>query len=52
VPTVLLPSPTLRDDLSWGTDDVTRHLIRVATTVRRDAVFRDLFTKIEARAKG
>jgi len=48
VPTALRPSPVLLDDITWGAVDPARHLNREATDVKRDAVFRDLFQRIEA----
>jgi len=48
VTTALCPSPVLRDDVTWGPEDVSRHLIRVAQRVNRDAIFRDLFRKLAA----
>ena len=42
VPTELMPSPILRDDLTWDAD-AGRHLVRMATDVHRDQVYRDLF---------
>lgn len=42
ISTHLLASPILTDRLTWSRD-VSRHLIRVAYDVDRDAVFRDLF---------
>jgi inosine-uridine nucleoside N-ribohydrolase len=50
VPTELRPSPVLRDDITWGPEDASRHPIRVATDVNRDAVFGDIFRRIEAHA--
>jgi purine nucleosidase len=50
VPSELLPSPVLRADLTWGPVDPSRHLIRQATTVKRDLVFGDLFHRLEALA--
>jgi purine nucleosidase len=51
VPTDLAPAPVLRDDVTWGPADATRHQVRVARTVNRDAIFRDIFRKLEARAQ-
>ena len=51
VPTELCPSPVLRDDITWGPPDPKRHLIRQATDLNRDAIFRDLFHKLEAWAR-
>ncbi len=45
--TVLRPSPRLTELLTWSIDP-RRHLIREALQLRRDGVFRDLFTKLEA----
>ncbi len=50
VPTVLAPSPVLRDDLTWGPTDARRHVVRVATDVHRDDVYRDLFGRLAAHA--
>lgn len=45
VPTSLVPTPGLNDDLTWKhIDDSTT--MRVATFVDRDAIFRDLFKKL------
>ena len=49
-PSALRPSPILRDDLSWAPTDPTRHLIREVLTVRRDAVFGELFQLLAERA--
>jgi len=46
VETKLAPSPILTDELTWKLDP-SRHLIRVATHVNRDAIFADLFRKVE-----
>ena len=48
VSTNLVPSPILTDQLTWSVDH-SRHLIRIATAVHRDPIFRDLFQKLEAR---
>ncbi len=50
VPTMLTNSPILDDDMYWRHDD-TRHLMREATSVNRDAIFGDFFRKLE-RAPG
>jgi purine nucleosidase len=52
VPTELRPSPVLRADLTWGPEDQGRHPVREAWTVRRDAVFADLFRKLAQHAAG
>jgi len=46
VPTELRPSPVLRDNLTWGPEDPSRHLVRQAIDVNRDGVFGDLFRKL------
>jgi len=46
VPTELRPSPILNDELTWAPEDPSRHLVREATDVDRDAVFGDLFRKL------
>jgi inosine-uridine nucleoside N-ribohydrolase len=45
VPTELVNSPIVTDELTWSFDS-SRHLIRCATYVFRDSIFRDLFTKL------
>lgn len=47
VPTEIVHSPILTDTITWSFDN-SRHLMRVATGVNRDAIFRDLFEKLEA----
>lgn len=48
VPTELVSSPILTDRGTWSVDR-GRPLIRAATYVRRDPIFRDLFIKLSAR---
>jgi inosine-uridine nucleoside N-ribohydrolase len=50
VPTELVHSPILTDQVTWSVDH-SRHLIRSATYVHRDPIYRDLFTKLEARGQ-
>ncbi|MBN1672331.1 MAG: nucleoside hydrolase [Kiritimatiellae bacterium] len=50
VPTTLVHSPILTDQLTWSHDS-GRHLIRCATYVKRDPIFADFFRKLEAFAK-
>ncbi len=45
VPTDLIPSPILTDNLTWSVDR-SRHLIRSARYVDRNAIFRDFFEKL------
>jgi inosine-uridine nucleoside N-ribohydrolase len=49
VPTEIRPSPVLLDDVTWGTEDPSRHPFRVATDVNRDLVFGDLFRRLADR---
>lgn len=51
VPSILTHSPVLTDQATWSVDQ-TRHLARVAHFVRRDPIFRDLFTKIREFGNG
>lgn len=41
----LVHSPILTDQITYSVDR-SRHFIRMATTINRDAIFRDLFTKL------
>ncbi len=50
VPTEVRPSPVLRDDVTWGKENTTRHPFRVAIDIRRDLVFGDLFHKLAEHA--
>jgi inosine-uridine nucleoside N-ribohydrolase len=45
IPTNLVHSPVLTDQVTYSTDR-SRHFIRMATTLNRDAIFRDLFKKL------
>jgi purine nucleosidase len=49
VPTDLVHSPIVTDQATWSFDP-SRHLIRCAGYVDRDAIFKDLFTKLEQHA--
>ncbi len=42
VQTMRIPSPILREDLSYGRCDPSRHSIRVATYCQRDLIFGDM----------
>ena len=44
--TEVVHSPILTDQLTWSVDH-SRHMIRFATYVDRDAIFRDLFGKLD-----
>ena len=45
MPTEVVHSPILTDGMTWSFDN-SRHFMRVATGVNRDAIFRDLFQKL------
>ncbi len=45
VPTDLVHSPILTDQVTYS-KDTSRHFIRMAVSLNRDAIFRDLFTKL------
>ncbi len=47
VPSGLGPAPILNDGFRWSVDP-SRHLIRTAYSVNRNAIFRDVYTKIKA----
>ena len=51
VPSTIVPSPILTDQVTWSVD-ASRHPIRIAHGVRRNAIFGDLFKKMERFAKG
>lgn len=46
VPTVLTHSPILTDQVTWSRDE-SRHLVRVAIHCDRNAIFADLFRKLQ-----
>ncbi len=46
----LVPSPRLTSELTWSLDPF-RHLVAEVTEVARDAVFGDLFTRLQASAE-
>ena len=48
-PSAVRPSPVLRDDITWGPEDVSRHPFRVAVDCNRDKIYGDLFRKLAAR---
>jgi inosine-uridine nucleoside N-ribohydrolase len=45
VPTELVHSPILTDQVTWSVDH-SRHLMRCAIYIHRDPIFRDLFAKL------
>jgi inosine-uridine nucleoside N-ribohydrolase len=46
-PTRVAPSPILNSDFTWS-QNPARHPVRVATDIRRDEIFADLFRKLAA----
>lgn len=48
VPTRIVPSPILKDDMTWQQPEPGRHSIKVAWTLYRNPIFRDLFLKLQA----
>jgi hypothetical protein len=50
VPTELTHSPVLTDNVTWSVDHA-RHLIRYATYIHRDPIFRDLFAKLAVASR-
>lgn len=51
VPSTIVPAPILTDQVTWSIDP-RRHPVRMADMVNRDAVFGDLFRKMEKFAAG
>ena len=49
VPSDVVHSPVLTDQYTWS-HKPSRHFMRVASAVRRDAIFRDLFEKLARQA--
>ena len=46
-PSTLIPTPTLNEDLTWTPGDDSRPVMRVVNFIYRDAVFGDMFAKIQ-----
>lgn len=51
VPTDFVHSPIVTDQITWSFDN-SRHFIRYARHLHRDAIFRDMFTKLDNWAQG
>lgn len=51
VSTHVVPSPILTDQVIYS-HNPARHAVRVATSIRRDPIFGDLFHKLEKLATG
>ncbi len=49
VPSYICASPILTDQVTWSIDP-SRHFIRVAMDAKRDAIFGDLFRKLEGNS--
>lgn len=47
VPTSVVPSPVLTDNLTWALPPKERHAIRTAWFVKRNPIFADLFHKLQ-----
>ena len=50
-PSTIVPTPVLNDDITWNTSNKSRHPMRVVNFVYRDAIFGDMFTKIQKAPK-
>ena len=50
-PSTIVPTPVLRDDITWAPVDPARHPMRVVNFVYRDAVFGDMFAKLQKAPK-
>jgi len=50
VPTQLIHSPIVTDQLTWSFN-ASRHFIRYAYGIQRDAIFHDLFTKLNGEKR-
>ena len=50
VPTNIVHSPVLTDQVTWSVDQ-SRHMIRCATYIHRDPIFRDFFTKLKSNTE-
>jgi inosine-uridine nucleoside N-ribohydrolase len=51
VPADFVHSPIVTDQITWSFDN-SRHFIRYARHLHRDAIFRDMFTKLDNWAQG
>lgn len=51
VPTTLVPTPTLNDDLKWVEKPGSKYLMREAYEIERDSIFRDFFHKLDRGAQ-
>jgi inosine-uridine nucleoside N-ribohydrolase len=46
VPSEIVPAPILDDDKIWYRSPASKHIIREAYDINRDAIYRDFFTKL------
>lgn len=46
-PSTIVPTPVLRDDLCWAPQDPGRHWMRIVNFCYRDAIFGDMFAKLQ-----
>ena len=47
VPSHIIPSPILKDDLTWAAPPPGRHSTRTAWYVQRNPIFRDMIIKLQ-----
>ena len=47
-PTRVVPSPILKDDLTWQTPAPDRHVMKVSWALHRNPIFRDMFLKLQS----
>ena len=50
VPTNIVPSPVLLDNMTWGFDD-SRHPIKIVSELKRDLILKDFIEKLENHIK-
>lgn len=50
-PSTIVPTPILRDDITWDLGDPNRHPMRIVNFVYRDAVFGDMYAKLQKAPK-
>jgi len=47
VPSSLIPSPVLTDELTWDVSQAGRHTVRAAWFISRNPIFKDMFLKLQ-----
>lgn len=50
-PSTLIPTPILNEDITWAPQDPNRHVMRVVNFCYRDAIFGDMFAKLQTAPK-